>query len=238
MYGCLVNRNSKEQQPLLLYMHIPKTAGTSLYSNISNNLINSNYMFYWQKNIDPYIKDHSLFIGGHFDANFHKRFAHRHTQYMTIIRDPIERITSLFYYVRQLKSHPYYNLFNSTSLKKLFSDNKIKKQINFNVINNWQIRVLNNHREDDLYLAIEELEKNFTIIGTTDRFDETLKLVQGQLPIHESIHSKSVNVTKDKPPISKEVIQLIHEYNKKEFALYYYANAKLDSLILESQKRV
>jgi hypothetical protein len=80
-------------------MHIPKTAGTS-YRNFFNRFTNKIYIF--GANDDSISLTDAALTIGHFGFSFIKEATFTHS--FTILRDPIERIISLYRYGRSQSS--------------------------------------------------------------------------------------------------------------------------------------
>ena len=85
--------NAKIESQRIIFMHIPKTAGSSFrvfFERFTNNI----YTFHAEKNSCDVEK--ACFINGHFGFSFMKEIKYKHS--FTILRDPIERIISLYRY--------------------------------------------------------------------------------------------------------------------------------------------
>jgi hypothetical protein len=83
--------NAKFESSKILFMHIPKTAGSSFRIFVEQFTKNI-YTFHAEKNSCDVEK--ACFINGHFGFSFMKEIKYKHS--FTILRDPIERIISLY----------------------------------------------------------------------------------------------------------------------------------------------
>jgi hypothetical protein len=83
--------NAKVESSKILFMHIPKTAGSS-FRLFFERFTKKIYTFHAQENSCDVEK--SCFINGHFGFSFMKKIKYDHS--FTILRDPIERIISLY----------------------------------------------------------------------------------------------------------------------------------------------
>jgi len=107
---------------MLYYIHIPKTAGTSLRSFL-RNAINGEKMCevysdigYW--NAAEYrkgVKDYEIFYG-HFSFGFHELLEDNNPYYVTVLRDPIARVVSLYKHHKLIEHAQHYSVIQRESL--------------------------------------------------------------------------------------------------------------------------
>ena len=101
----------------VIFLHLPKTAGTTL-----NRLIEWEYPLSQMYSIDPVLFEWSAahlrrlpkrrlgktrMFKGHMLFGLHEVLPQPAT-YITVLRDPVERVLSAFYYMRTYKLHPLY----------------------------------------------------------------------------------------------------------------------------------
>jgi hypothetical protein len=94
--------------PALVFLHIPKTGGTTLHYHFSANFAPEETCPERFSNLDAYSVDDLRqwrFFSGHFNSDEIKRIP-RPTFRVTVLRNPIERLLSNYYYWRRL-SHEY-----------------------------------------------------------------------------------------------------------------------------------
>jgi len=107
-------RRSRVRTPTLLFMHIPKTAGTTLRETILNNYKQSEVAYIYP---DPpgfpvrNLRDLPLsqraqfrFVVGHFQYGIHEEIPNDYS-YFTIIRNPLRRVWSHYQYLLEY-NHP------------------------------------------------------------------------------------------------------------------------------------
>ncbi|NEO03330.1 MAG: sulfotransferase family protein, partial [Moorea sp. SIO3I7] len=96
--------NSKQQHSLI-FLHIPKTAGTTLHY-IINRQYKSEYIFEvnCRESRNELIrmsevqKSKIKVIRGHMEFGWHEFIAQPCT-YITMLRDPVERVISFYFYI-------------------------------------------------------------------------------------------------------------------------------------------
>ncbi len=102
-------------QPLFLYLHLPKTAGVAVRNLLAahyreeqvRDVIGPDYLASEQsiRELDAAQKSRVGLIAGHFSYGLHKAFD-RPCQYFSMLRDPVDRMVSLYYFTRSNSRHP------------------------------------------------------------------------------------------------------------------------------------
>ena len=113
-----VSSPSKER-PVLIFLHLPKTGGSSLREFLKAKCGHKNYyQTYWSEAtglgdrdyLNQFIalpqeeRDRFDLIMGHFSYGLH-RFLSRPCVYVTLLRNPLERFCS--FYLQLLRDHPH-----------------------------------------------------------------------------------------------------------------------------------
>lgn len=220
-----------EGNPLLLYMHIPKTAGSTFSQILSKQYQSGVRPCYFEESLEilnEFKKDDADTIKcvyGHFLFGLHTHIS-RSAIYITLLRDPVERVISLFYFWRSYNNSQQEKL-NSMSLKDFIcSDDFIENA------NNQTCYLAGGTY--DLQLAKENMLNHFTMVGLTERFDESLFLFQKALGWQPIDHYVSHNMTPNRPrkdQISSDVINLILCKNQLDFQLYEFAKELFEERI-------
>ena len=109
----------------IIFLHVPKTAGTTL-----NRLIEWEYNLFEMYSVDPVLFRWSAahlrklsqrrlqktrMFKGHMLFGLHEVLPQPAT-YITVLRDPIDRMISAFYFMRTYKLHPLYWKFKRAEL--------------------------------------------------------------------------------------------------------------------------
>ena len=221
---------------MLIYPHIPKTAGTTMQSILEQNYNSGFYRVHSRGDHQTWLREPrsvrnaTTCLQGHFTYGIHK-YITRPYQYITFLRDPIERIISFYYYVQDKSNHRLSKLFNKTELATI-----IRKRW-YAATNNDMTRFIAGRKDigvnpypvkrmfpDDLVLAKKHLNQ-FAAIGFVETFNKDLQTFAVQFG-WKNIQYKSELVHPSRPTksdLSPGVIELIKKHNKQDLELYDYA---------------
>ncbi|MFK9094771.1 sulfotransferase family 2 domain-containing protein [Bacillus salipaludis] len=156
-------------------------------------------------------------IYGHMHFGMHRYLTKPYT-YFTVLRDPIDRVVSHYYYFLG-KGH----FKKETTFEEFITTPKFF---------NFQTRYLAGG-VPDLEAAKANMDSNFPIVGITEMFDETLFLMKKHFCWHNIVYTKK-NVTAKRPSkeqISQEMMDLIVQHNEMDIQLYQYARNALEEKI-------
>lgn len=164
-----------------IFIHIPKTAGTTLreivYNQYDESYVAPLYSEKQYMSVEEFAKlpddrkNASKAIIGHFPFGIHSVLPNKQTSYATFLRAPQKRLLSLY---NHLRNHQFAGA--DVSLLEML-EQPIGTQFK-----NHQSRLISGVgaseiSDDQLYKrTIENIEKHFTFIGLTERFDESLLL--------------------------------------------------------------
>jgi hypothetical protein len=220
----------------VIFLHVPKTAGTTL-----NRLIEWEYPLFEIYSIDPVffrwsashlwqlparrLKRMRMFKG-HMLFGLHKVLPQRAT-YITVLREPIDRVISAFYFMRSYMLHPAYWQFRRENwtledfVRRLPRENAQSKILAGGEFNS-------PCTEEIFEQAKENLFRHFSVVGLSERFEESLALMKLRFGWKLQRYS-SFNVTRARPKkrdLPQTTLDLIVEKNSFDVALYECA-AKL-----------
>ena len=226
----------------LIFLHIPKTGGSTLGKILNRHFTQKeSFIFNSSKFSDEWIKEFKKlpmeerkrikYIRGHMPFGIHACLP-QESFYVTILRNPIERIISLYYMALRSKKWYLHKLIKSKNL----SFSEFVKSGSSGEIWNGQVRLISGASEkveeinpsrisyNDLKKAKENLKKYF-LVGTTEKFDEFLVILRHMLGLKRIYYTKEA-VARNKPrelKLSDEEISLLKEYNKFDFQLHEFA---------------
>lgn len=233
----IVINNKKETDRVLLFLHLPKSGGNTFYDIISGqkryqstcDMRNCNVY-----DLTPDEKRRVEMVYGHMAFGVHKQLPQSNFAYITFLRHPIDRVISHYYFHRGITdpSNALGEIFNNMTLydyvtSKEWNDNPL--YVAASTVN-IQTRLLTETMDDNLETAKNNLIKHFTVVGTTERFDETLSVLEKKLGWEIEAYEKK-NVTTVRPALEEipvEIIEIIKSKNEHDLALYQFANQLLD----------
>jgi hypothetical protein len=206
----------------IIFMHIPKTAGRTLRSILEKNYSKDEVIrTYSNKQIEQFQslskneKDKLKLIIGHNFFGMHEQLEGPFS-YITMLRDPIERVLSLYYFILREPGTPMYIKYNGKGLEYFLEEEP--QTIN------WQTRFAAGG-ELNLAKAKDHLEKYFSVVGISERFNESLLLIEKELGL-KNLTYKSINVTPNRPrkeDLSPHILKKVEENVNLDIELYNYA---------------
>lgn len=234
-----------------IYLHIPKTAGSTFNAIIDRNFGRKANVFtsrpfdenYSEESTRCYLensKDTLLSLSseqrenidilkGHLYFGIHRLFTKEY-KYITFVRNPIDRVISNFEYIRRLPS-------NESNYKLISLLEFVDGNMDLSV-SNLQTRMISGEKDPNveiekahLKVAKEHIDKYFDFVGLTERFDESLILMRRQ-GILSKLRYKPLNIGRYrgkniKPVVGAKALKLIHERNIIDMQLYEYVHNKL-----------
>jgi galactose-3-O-sulfotransferase len=236
----------------LIFIHIPKSAGTTL-----NSIIIWEYSPFQIVSVDGRFPQWSFrrltrwkpdrlnrndVFTGHMPVGL-DRFLARQSTYMTILRNPVERVISEYFYRIGRKSHPLAD----RHIKGFSLSDYVEKLPYANV----QTKLLAGGNPDYDFMAgtcseamLETAKRNlaekFSLIGLTERFEETLalcKIIFGW----KVEHYAALRVTQGKPKekaVTADLRELIAEHNRFDVALYEYGARLFEQTLAQHRERM
>ncbi len=163
---------------MITFVHIPKTAGTSLRQVFIQNESKIHYLYdrdQWRKDIaDPNFKKPNV-LYGHFEYGF-TADAGTNQRYCTFLRDPEKRVISHYKHILRSPGELHRQIASEV--------NGLSDFCNYPYARNLQTRLVSGIRDVDEFhkdpkKGLEIAKKNiesFHCFGLTERFDESLIL--------------------------------------------------------------
>lgn len=241
------DKKNEPEVPAVLFLHIPKAGGSTVGEYVYNQckaettsndgLLDSGVAF-----VDyGFIKDPELTVPehvvnllgrsdlraviGHFWFGLHEHI-NRPCRYVTVLRDPVERVVSLYYYAK---------------LEGTMSLEEFARKPPFREVDNDQTRRIagvnppvGECTKATLDLARENLQRHFDVVGTTERMDQTLSHLKIKFGWNRDVVSVPRNVNAARP-VSRSLlptaIKAVRERNELDYELWRYASELLDQQV-------
>jgi hypothetical protein len=159
--------------------------------------------------------------------------------YITVLRDPVERVLSAFYFMRSYKLHPLYWKFRHENWT-------IEDFVQRSTRDNVQCKIIagaDYHAPctgEVLEMAIEHLNQYFGVVGLSERLEESLALMKLRFGWQLKSYA-SFNVTRSRPKkgdLSRTTLDLIAEKNSFDIALYQHAAGMFEAAVRKQEFEV
>ena len=234
-YRRLLKRRNSPNSPAgcRIFLHIPKTAGTTLSHLIMRNHQPARVLLAHNSNImtTPGLLTKAgnlpVAVSGHtrIDAMVYqalqsrKRFIH-----FTVLRHPVDRCVSYYHFVRRRPHHPSHKDLINLSLRQAVRKNR------YGEFGNLQSRFLlggkpPQNTDENYAMACEALTQRFSLVGIQEAFDGFVLMLHQLLHFNEIfIPPRNTNADK-KPEISAEDRQLLENQNALDMRVYDFARA-------------
>lgn len=225
----------------LFFLHIPKTAGTTLNKVLDNNLSPENILDLYTDEQHAAIRDttydqiaaYSLVRGHIFVSDFADILEGPVPfRVFTFLRDPIERVISEFYFLKRWpKSHlyAYLNENDVTLGEYVVSEAPVLRQRGRNNMTNSLSGVVDGSEDDRLALAWYHLKERFLTFGILERFDESLLMIKRLAGLENTFYEKqNVRAANVDRPVTPDEMDIICEYNQMDIKLYDMARVEFD----------
>jgi hypothetical protein len=254
---------AKQWDTIIIFQHIAKTGGSSIGEALSTffpieqqlsvspgphvTMLGTWSMEYPMKaweNLLPQQRDAIRLVGGHLPFGVHRIFSKPAT-YVTLLRDPVERVLSGFYY--SIERH-----FAATGERVTLEEYVFRKRHYDLGLNNHQTRVLSgieyldpfgdftteNARpitRDALGVAIKNLRDHYLLIGVTEEAEQFLARFAGLMGWPRNLIPSLPlrNVTENRPiakDIEPRIIEEIRRHNQFDLELHEYTKKTFDTL--------
>ena len=230
----------------LIFLHIPKTAGTTL-----NRIIERQYSPFAIFTIDPYRvratserlkriperrRRRLRVVRGHLFYGIHE-FLPQGATYITMLRDPVARVLSAYYFVLRRPLHP---LHRKLKRERLSVEDCLRL---FPYRQNTQCRFIAGVEDSAtgderlLDIAKENLTKSFSVVGISERFEESLMLMaktfDWEIPFYENC-----KVSKTRPQIDPGAVEMIRDHNRLDLELYEFGKGLFEENLQKKEAAV
>jgi len=230
----------------IIFLHLPKTAGSTLGAIVKRQYPpEAVYLRYAGPGIGPFQEILALpepqrarlrLLMGHLPFGIHETLP-RPARYVTILREPVERVVSHYYFVRRRPDHHLHETVTSRRMTlRDFVESGIARELE-NGQTTWmgwspELIARDDRSSPELLVrATRNLEDRFVVAGLTERFDETLLVMRERLGWTRSIWYRQENVTRNRPAlaeIDEDTRALIVERNGLDIELYRYVRDRFE----------
>ena len=248
------------KEPVLVFIHLPKTGGTTLNHIIFGKFPRKKVFHIW----DPLHRETFLqmsdkkrnefdCITGHVPACIHN-FISRPCRYIILLREPLERAISDYYFILRYAQHPQYEKYNreKVTLEEHLRENRGSTPdiIKFLLYPKLEflpdIPIMEEWRDCEPYTTNEMIEESkrklredFFQAGVLDRFEEFIFLfshkLKWDLPYYRIENRSSSRFRADaRNTIDTEVLAHFYAAHRIEYQLYEYACSLFEAQWSES----
>ncbi|WP_170936949.1 MULTISPECIES: sulfotransferase family 2 domain-containing protein [Rhodomicrobium] len=230
--------------PRIVFVHIGKTAGSWVHRQIKRRYRRSEICPLEQEEQFPDDVgklDNYRLIKAHFGHAYASRID---AAMITVLRDPLERVVSVYYYLREFPlTQGGHGLAKGLSFREfIFSDHPAIRQAIENT-QTWQIAASHHDRTraalhdmpgDRLLARAKANLADFAAVGVTEDFPAFAKLLRRKLAIKIDPRGKPSNVTQSRPKLddlSSLEIDRIMQLTELDRQLYDYVRASQDNAV-------
>jgi hypothetical protein len=239
----------RSEDPTVIFVHIGRTAGTTLNRILGRTYPQERTCSFPSTDIEGSVvafrslpleeRRRFRLIRGHIMFGIHDAVPRPFT-YITLLRDPVDRLISTYFYIRERPEHRLHERLCSTGMS--FED-FVRSGITLET-DNWQARAISGVHEDFgccsedmLRRAKQNIVDCFSVCGITERFDETLVLLKRALAWEwGSLYYTRENATRRRPSrqdVPRPWIEAVEGQNPLELELYAFARARLERSVDE-----
>jgi hypothetical protein len=234
----------------LIFLHIPKTAGTTFQAILKKQYGLANAYLFGQeprvsieafKQLSAERRAQLRLVSGHMSFGLHS-FLAQPSAYITFLRDPASRVVSTYHYIRRTPHHTHFRAVTSPDMDlEQFARSSISKI----GTDNGQVRMLagvedvgaaipfGECTEALLTQAQANIQRHFPVVGVTELFDESLMLMRRRFGWRLPLYRRQ-NVTERNtagPVMSQQTLQTIQARNSLDMALYTAGRKQLQAEI-------
>jgi hypothetical protein len=228
----------------VIFLHIPKTAGRTLewmvlekeyWPSESAKIDNAN-LERCQESLRSTDHETIRLVNGHIGYGWH-RLLDRPARYITLLREPVDRVISLYFHLKRDTNHTLHEEVSKMSMREF-----IETGVFIEETHNGQTKLLSGALYGPpgenplpetvglLGIALTNLER-FAVVGLTERFDESLLLMKRALGWGRHYYARQ-NVGRNRPPkghVSSAERELIQAANQEDIELYSQAKSVFES---------
>jgi Galactose-3-O-sulfotransferase len=234
-------------RPTVIFVHIGKTAGTTLNAIASRHFPPQRVFMY--DSAAPGTPSEQLaalsfdrranlaLVLGHVQYGIHEALPGPST-YITLLRDPVERIASHYGHVLRYSEHRLHaDVTRSNMTLNEYAGSRISEELD-----NWQTRCvaggdappIGECTTELLDRAKQNLETQFAWFGLAERFEESVVLLRRRLGWWRDYYVRLNTSNGSHDGVSEAVRAEILRWNALDQELYDYAKARFDRIVAQT----
>ncbi len=242
-----------QKSDFIFFLHIPKTAGTSLSNALKTAFAEERSITPLQmNNVRAHPKEIFLnaeLLCGHFTHEIYaKRLPKQPNFILTFLRNPIQHYVSIFFHLKIDPTFTYtIRLANdkkhAEEIHNYIKDKSIEQFLEYEhsaIFDNFQTRYLvkglssdyKDFNDSELLPVAQRLLLDLPFFGLTDRFDDSLTLLESAMALDKKLHLLKSNKSRNKPrnfSLSPNVLTEIQVRTRCDSALFYFAQQAFEA---------
>ena len=231
-----------ESAKVVIFLHVPKTAGTTCRSLIEQRYAAEETFTFTDfgdiarfRNLSQAVRDEYRCLQGHLTFGVHE-YLSRPATYLTFLREPVDRLVSVYYFIL---GNPYHDLHDRFVRSGLSLREMVEHHPEL-LRDSGQVRLLagvdvpfGGVTREHLELAKANIEQHFPVVGLLERFDESLLMMAKEFawstPYYQRQNTTAVRPTV--PELDPETRSAIERHNELDAELWDFARARLQRRI-------
>lgn len=226
-----MKEHNMNERPRLVNVHIGKSAGTWLRTNIQSHYPNRevcDFRFEGQfDNADPAQYMEKKFFSAHIG---HESACKLGGELITMLRNPFDRMVSLYYYWQEVAGAP--KVVQGLTMKEFFLHQNPGTALDMDNAQTWQLafghtlkyrRQYGSMPKDELLAKAIDNLKDYAVVGIFENLPRFCSDVNDRFGFSLSPSARRVNTTKKRPrseTVTMEIRNLIYNRNDLDVALY------------------
>ena len=239
--------NESQWNRLFCFVHVPKTAGTS-FKNLLFEVYGRGFFANRRlarstpELVTPDEARNILAIGGHLPHGFHRRFGQRHTKakdgvfagreifYVTVVRNPVDRLLSLSRFIRTFPAHPLHRETKHMTCAQFFD--YLVDAHHPTILGDLQCALLTDGQPER---AIEYADTRYSAIATISGISAMVEALGRRLDWPEvSIGHKNASPKKLSDESDRQRAEaLCNEFCREDMALYEHVRSKPSEFLVQ-----